>query len=60
MKQKTVLYKELKEAIKTWITSGKYKVGEQLPTERSLVKCLNVSRITVLGALKALGVTPMI
>jgi DNA-binding transcriptional regulator YhcF (GntR family) len=54
MKQKTVLYKELKEAIKTWITSGKYKVGEQLPTERSLVKCLNVSRITVLGALKEL------
>lgn len=42
------------------IISGKYKIGEKLPSENSLCKKYNVSRPTVRGALKNLQALGMI
>lgn len=49
-----VLYSIVKDKILEMIKSGKYRVGEQLPTETELCKQFNVSRTTVRLALQQL------
>lgn len=48
------LYYQLKHIILDEIESGKFKVGEQLPTETELCEKYNVSRITVRRAISEL------
>lgn len=50
----TSLYSQLKENIENDIKSGKYKTGEQLPTEFQLCQDYDVSRTTVRLALQQL------
>ncbi|WP_044893088.1 GntR family transcriptional regulator [Bacillus alveayuensis] len=45
------LYEQLKDIIKKNIEEGIYKVGEQIPSERTLCETYNVSRITVRQAI---------
>ncbi|NMB45054.1 MAG: GntR family transcriptional regulator [Firmicutes bacterium] len=45
------LYAQIREAIKYEIVTGRYKPGEQLPTEKELVELLSVSTITVKRAI---------
>ena len=44
------LYETLYESVKSDIVSGKFKVGDKLPSKRVLAERLNVSVITVDGA----------
>lgn len=41
------LYRQLMDEIKILINTGKYKAGDQIPTEPELAKQYNVSRITI-------------
>ncbi|WHH61020.1 GntR family transcriptional regulator [Petroclostridium sp. X23] len=45
------LYEQLKDYIKQAISSGEYKQGQALPSERQLMENLRVSRITVRQAI---------
>lgn len=48
------LYEEVKNRIRSKISSGEYRKGDQIPSEMELAKRYNVSRITVRRALKEL------
>lgn len=52
--KKEALHAKTKKTIQEWIISGKFKSGEKLPADRKLAENLNVSRITILRALKEL------
>jgi len=54
------LYRRLADAIASEIESGKYKVGDRLPTERELAEQYGVSRPTLREALIALEMLGMI
>jgi GntR family transcriptional repressor for pyruvate dehydrogenase complex len=54
------LYRRLADAIAGEIESGKYKLGERLPTERDLAEQYGVSRPTLREALIALEMLGMI
>jgi len=54
------LYRRLADSIAAEIESGKYKVGERLPTERELADQFGVSRPTLREALIALEMLGMI
>ncbi len=45
------LYKQIKEAIKTQIVSGKLQKGDKIPSERELCEMFQVSRITARQAI---------
>ncbi|GIN71515.1 LacI family transcriptional regulator [Bacillus sp. J14TS2] len=49
------LYEKIYESLKEEITSGKYKVGEQIPSEKELTKYFSVSTITTKKALEKLS-----
>ncbi len=48
------LYYQLKEMLRSWITSGKFDTGGQFPPERELVEKYGISRMTVRRALSEL------
>ena len=50
------IYNQLREAI----TSGRYAVGEKLPSEKELCQIFNVSRVPVREALCALELNGMV
>ena len=54
-KKKESLYNKVYNDLIAKIQSGKYKVGDKLPTEMELTKIYGVSRITVAHALKNLA-----
>ncbi|WNR45352.1 GntR family transcriptional regulator [Paenibacillus roseipurpureus] len=53
-KQGTSLYYAVKEKLLEFIKSGKYKIGDQLPTESELCQTYDVSRTTIRLALQQL------
>ncbi len=55
--EKTTLSDQIIKQIKEMIASGVLSFGEQLPPERELAKILNVSRLPLREALKALEAT---
>lgn len=52
--QGIALHHRISTLIKDGIASGRYRAGEQLPTEQALVEAHGVSRVTVRRALKSL------
>ena len=56
----TPKYRQILEAIKTDIVSGRYQPGQKLPSEAALVKRFETSRITVGRALRELQQTGLI
>lgn len=57
---KTRLSDQIMDQIKTMIADGMLQPGEQLPSERELASILNVSRLPLREALKALEATHVI
>jgi len=57
---KTRLSDQIIEQIKTMISDGMLRPGQQLPSERELASILNVSRLPLREALKALEATRVI
>jgi DNA-binding GntR family transcriptional regulator len=55
MRRQNVLYLKVAEEIKQGIFSGKYPVGELLPTEAEFEKIFNVSKITIRKAIEILA-----
>lgn len=54
MRQRRPLYRQILEVLRQRIRSGRYAVGNQLPTEDSLVQTFDVSRHTVRAAVQQL------
>lgn len=59
-KGSTPKYQQILDDLKESITSGKYSVGERLPSEHDLVKVFGTSRVTVNRALRELQLTGLI
>jgi len=57
---KTPKYRQVLDSLKEAIASGKYTVGERLPSEHELVKIFGTSRVTVNRALRELQLTGLI
>ena len=47
-------YRQILSALEEWIRSGKYKPGDQFPTEKELTKQFGVAKVTVIRALNIL------
>lgn len=60
MRTSTPKYRQILEAIKTDIVSGRYQPGQKLPSEAVLVKRFETSRITVGRALRELQLAGLI
>jgi GntR family transcriptional regulator, arabinose operon transcriptional repressor len=56
----TPKYQQILDELKNSISSGKYAVGQRLPSEHELVKTFGASRVTVNRALRELQITGLI
>ena len=56
----TPKYQQILDDLKESIASGKYAVGQRLPSEHELVKTFGTSRVTVNRALRELQITGLI
>lgn len=60
MKRKSVLYLDVAEKIKKDILSGKYAVGQLLPTESDFEELFHVSKITIRKAIELLAAEELV